>query len=405
MFKIKYDGILSTLTKIELRVRIAVDFFSRNPSIIKFVIPSFLFLFAFFFRYFIFTTWTYSFLGVDEKIYIKSAQKLLSGKQLESLFLPGWPFIISLLMNIKNNLMFLREAVMFLGAFNCTLIYFIGKQVWNVKVGILASVLMSIFPEHLFYSHYLFSEVGLESIILIFTLLIFRKSENKTREFLLLAAFVVLGSGLLYKHFVVIPFSALIIIFIWEKKWKTLLLFILLFIYPLLLSIQFSKINNKDPFFWISSPIKSTQEWSKHRPYLNFNNQTRWMVTKKYFKQLVGRNPSYIFKHSTANIFNLWTPNSFIITRIFRNYYKGLRIKWNIAYSCVGFYTLVLILGSTALIFGPKNSFRSYSILNLFLLTAMGCVWFLVSRYRVPFLFVLILQAAYLIINFNKMRL
>jgi hypothetical protein len=97
---------------------------------------------------------------------------------------------------------------------------------------------------------------------------------------------------------------------------------------------------------------------------------------------------------------NLWTPNSFPAFRLLRATDFG---NYNaphaavLAYGAVGAYIVVMAIGLTGLVFSERGPFKVFAASLLLSLSASSAVFLLCSRYRVPFMFPLVLYGAALI--------
>lgn len=106
-------------------------------------------------------------MGVDHVEYDQVAQNLAFGKGFRmgnggpsTGIPPGTSFLlfpIYLLFGVHYPIA--RIMISLLSAATCIIVYFIGKRLVNEKFGLLASVLLAVYPMHFYYSMHFFSEI------------------------------------------------------------------------------------------------------------------------------------------------------------------------------------------------------------------------------------------------------
>jgi len=331
----------------------------------------------------------YGFFGWDEGFYLKGAGGVLGLSFSENYFMPGWFYILSFAMRVFDNP---RVFVTLVSATTVPVIYLIGEKVFDRPTGIVAGLLLAFFPEDVFFAHYVQAEAMLTLIIAAGTLLLlpFASLGNQKRA---LAAGLFFGAGILYKHFVVIPFMATVVLMALRYRIcaRSLLVMCGAFAIPLLAYTGYFVAQGNDPFFLLNSPLKSFDEWGHNHVTARINPDNRTNVFRNQAEKLMS---GYFFTAAKNNFANLWTPDSYPIARMLKGYYH-----WGISTLCVvdisvGYYALLLLAGVVGLFTGPPSDFRAYAALNLGILTSMSAVLFMVSRYRLPFMPFLVLYAA-----------
>src|SRR5262245_24092891 len=139
---------------------------------------------------------------------------------------------------------------------------------------------------------------------------------------------------------------------------------------------------------------------------------------------LVDRSPSQALSDFKRQLYNVWSPNSFVSRRILglsnentieaearrSRWLYGLPRAWLVplAILVTWSYVVVMVLGLTGLCSCEPSPFKTFSILLLLSLSALGLLVFMSTRYRVAFLFVPLLHTAHLATNatslFDRLR-
>lgn len=355
-----------------------------------------------FVRLIVFLNSGYSFLGVDENYYLGLSRDFIKGVPFKSFFLPGWPFVLSLFFRVFDGILAARLFVIVAGSVTPALVYMLGEKIYSKKVGLVAGLLMAFYPEHIFFSHYIQAEIILEILIILVTLLSFHNSQEFSKPRLLLMVFLLMGLGLLYKHFIVLPFIVLWSLLLYCRRSVVFLVAVGgLFILPTLVYGLYTLRMGGDPLLLINSPLKSADEWS-HGKAANFTAQRKGDFLKAHIDSLRERGLSGVWQKTKWNIFNLWTPNAHHITRLSNGHYKGFKHPWVSIYLSVAFFTFLLVVGAKGFIFGEMTLFRLYSVGNFTVLSMMCLGVFMISRYRFPFIFLLALSAAEVAVNVRR---
>ena len=121
--------------------------------------------------------------------------------------------------------------------------------------------------------------------------------------------------------------------------------------------------------------------------------------------------------------YNLWSPASLVSKRLIgvtvvstsrsekvERWLYGLPRGWGVALTILvtWSYVVVMVLGLTGLCSCEPSPFKTFSILLLLSLSALGLLVFMSTRYRVAFLFVPLLHTAHLATNatslFDRLR-
>lgn len=72
---------------------------------------------------------------------------------------PGYPFFLAIIYRIfGHNILIAKIFQAFIGSFTCIIIYFIGKNIFNKKIGILSALVAAFYPTFIIFSGLLFTE-------------------------------------------------------------------------------------------------------------------------------------------------------------------------------------------------------------------------------------------------------
>lgn len=333
----------------------------------------------------------------DERTYINMAQHLFD-HELNPLFMPGWPFILYLPFRILGDVFTVRFFVIFIGALTSGLLGLLGIKLFGKKTGFLAGLIHAIYIHHIFFSHYFYAEIMVEFLIVSATYLSFEGKERFSKKPLFLASFMILGLGMLVKHFFVIPFVAYLVsapLFL-KSYFKTLLLGALLFFSPIVIYSLALLSSGYDGLMVINSPIKSFEEWNggwmlKGRSHPDSGRAERFQGLLKSYKN---KSVKEKLNFTKENLYRLWSPGTHVSRRLMAGAYKHIPFPLFFANLSFVFYAVILFFGLGALCLSEKNPFTSYVVMNILILSAMSFFLFMTSRYRIPFMFLILLTCA-----------
>ncbi len=218
---------------------------------------------------------------------------------------------------------------------------------------------------------------------------------SKTTLPYLAFGFLVLGCGMLYKHFVIVPFISMFGYFLWKGPRRWIFPLTTIFFLPLILFAIYFYSKGKDPLFWLDSPIKSAQEWDRHYPKGPFPKEKRWEVLKNQVTKKNRWQASKMFANSGKNIVRFWRPNRFVLNRVEK--YHGFKFHAFLRFITVTAYLSVLFLGVWGIVKDFGSFFMIYVAGNVLLVTFLGCFVYLVARYHVPFIFMFVLYTGALL--------
>ena len=164
---------------------------------------------------------------LDEAFYNKWAMSIAGGQWLGAgLFdaLPLYPYILGILFKIFGYDLFIaRLAQIIIGSASCVLLYLLGKEIFNRRAGIAAGLIAALSAPFIFYSGIFVPTVFVVFLYLMALLMFFKALRAKTRRsfflFGIIAGLAVMtrASMLLF-----IPFALFWVVIISSEKKKTL---------------------------------------------------------------------------------------------------------------------------------------------------------------------------------------
>ncbi|KPK97627.1 MAG: hypothetical protein AMJ95_08070 [Omnitrophica WOR_2 bacterium SM23_72] len=335
-------------------------------------------------------------LGGDESNYWQAAISIASGKSTK-LFIhpPLWGFLLSFVAVLSKNPSYARLFTTLISSLAVPLVYFIGTRSFSRKVGIIAGVMYSLYPNNIGFSHYLWAETLFALLVLASTYFFFETIYEKVKSGRFYLSIFLAALGLLAKEFAVILFASFMTLlgtFNFNKKKRALILATIIFLAPAMLYSTWASVSTRKIIILANAYIKNLND------RMRFSADTREEYVRFLLNTLEERFRQ-IPKTSMRELHNLWQPNSYTVHRLlyakdseYGNYHS--RHARGITYWIVGFYIFVVLTGLTGICFGDNTPFRLFAISNMVYLSLLSILFFLVSRYRIPFIFIFILYSA-----------
>lgn len=347
-------------------------------------------------------------LGYDENFYIGNAVRYAEGGTFTNKFyMPGWPWVLSFFARINDSVFFLRHAPVLMGSLTPVLLYHLGRRVFEARTGIVAGFALAAFPDHLMYSHHLYAETALEMLIVGVTLFAFWDRPWKNRPWRDAGTAALFGVLLMVKHFVVLVYGGFLLSRSYtSRRWLKTIAVAAAFLIPLFLQGAYMGMTGRDPLMIVNSPLKSVGEWgpvqmreAAFKPGVNrlqkIKTHIYWLFKVRPFRE------SWWSFH--MNLDRVWSPGTYAIRRLLTNFYSISPGLWYVWLSVIC-YIGVILLGVTGLSFAEGTVFRRYCIVTCVLLSSMAAAWFMMSRYRYPFMFPFFLYGANLVVDFARYR-
>ena len=209
------------------------------------------FLISFCIRIF-FLPWAWKLVTVgDEKYYWNYLpNRILSGNFAGTVERPPvWGYMMLIPHAISSHPIAGRIFCTLVGSFVPVLLYFLAARILDKRKGFFAALLMAVYPTHIGYSHYLWSEVffGALCLLSVYFFFGFVKDQQKTKYLIL--SFCIAGIALITKEFAVILFSGLVVTLCTlqvKNKFKKVFTAAVIFVLPMLVySFVISTVINK----------------------------------------------------------------------------------------------------------------------------------------------------------------
>ena len=122
---------------------------------------------------------------------------------------PFWSLLVVGARALHDDPLAARALTTLIGACTAPVVYLLARRVSGRRTGLVAGLILAFYPEHVGFSHYLWSECLFTLQIALVLLFLLRFLENGRRADLVLASSVA-GIALVTKVFAVIVFAAMI---------------------------------------------------------------------------------------------------------------------------------------------------------------------------------------------------
>jgi len=351
-------------------------------------------------------------LAGDEQYYWDYSEYLERG-EVDWLVLrpPAWSLLVVAARTLHDDPLAGRALATLIGALTAPVIYLLGRRIFGRRAGLAAGLILAFYPEHVGYSHYLWSECLFTLEIALVLLFLLRFLESGRRSDLVLGS-AVAGIALATKVFAVIVFAAMIVtLVLFERRARMANVAVasLLFLLPATLhSVVASRAAGRRIVLGETGVLSMRQAVGLDPPGgLNYDPERRDEQAAELVRTLRERPFSRAVRDVSRQFANLWTPNSFVSHRLLvprtaqhaekRAY--GVPLAWGLplTVAVTAAYILVLVLGLAGLCLSDTTPFKVFSVVCLVGLCATTLVTFSASRYRAPFVFLFVIQSAQLL--------
>lgn len=371
-----------------------------NGTRLRLAEPLLLLLLALAVRLSLFPYWQDLKLSGDE-VYYWDLARLIADGNLPKAFLrpPLWSYVLSLSAFICEHYACGRLFTAIISSFSVPLIYWLGKCVFNRKVGIISAITFCIYPNVLGFSHYLWSESFFTLLILLSTFLFFKSLGNEKSQLLLYSSFFVSGVSLLAKESAVIHFASTILTVATTElanKKAIITKGIIIFLTPVTFYSVLATVSARRPVILADAFVYNSNEADLGKVVFSKSTGTNLKIFMD--RLLVVKEMPARFARQLSN---LWAPNSFLIFRLLRSEqkYDNLRFRSLIAFVTAGLYILVIALGLTGICCAENRSFQVFAVANLLFLSVAGSLFLLCSRFRIPFMYIFVMYTSLVLCN------
>ncbi len=329
-------------------------------------------------------------LTADESYYWKQSSFPLLVPQFRP---PLWPFVLKLARLFSDEAYAGRLFSVVLGSLFVVLLFALAERLFDRRTAWIAALLGAFCPELVVWSHFLFAETLFSSLLVIACLALFRRAgESPTSPW---AGCLLLGLALLAKEFAVVMFAALVttqLLLPGRNRIRTVVLGSLLFIVPNFLfwgalSLKTGKLEAPYPAAMANAQRASDDQGSAsgggaHAPVKTLGSVVA--ATRDNFKRL-------------------WGSTSFVQWRLGSGHYG----------KPVGTWLLVLLVlvhgcllsgGLIGLACEPDRRWRTLAFGCIVFLSLTAFPLMLVSRFRLPFMFLFLLGTARVLAEPRRIR-
>jgi 4-amino-4-deoxy-L-arabinose transferase-like glycosyltransferase len=322
---------------------------------------------------------------------------------------PLWSHLVWLTKAVFGEPIAVRALSALLGAATVPLVYLLGARVCDRRVGLGAAVGLALYPVHIGYSHYLWAEACFGFLLVLSTLLFFGFLENGRTRTLLLGA-LACSLAVLVKVFAGIVFVAFVVTALlqgFERKLARLALAGLVFVLPIAgYSVYASNLVGRRVIVSETGVFNLRQAVGLDESF-DYQPDLRDEKAAELYEHLLARSPARTLADASTQFANLWTPSTYATSRVLPDAEWNRASLWTyglplwaalpLAIVTTAAYVFLVVLGVTGLCLGRSSPFRTFSILTLLGLCGITAVAYLTSRFRLSFMWLLVLHASVLI--------
>lgn len=329
---------------------------------------------------------------------------------------PLWPLLLTAVGQVFDGVLALRLVTVVLGSLAAALVAVLARDLFGRRTGLVAGILFAVYPEHVFFSHYLWAEVFFGLLCLGAAIPFFRYvSEPERGRGRLWAACLVAGLALLTKEFAGALFLGMAVTLAARPATRsiaTLGAATAIFLAPFLLYVgwAFAQPDAK------TLPLYAAVGNFREALGLEFRSAetSRSADVRELAGALAARGLGERVRATRHQLYNLWTPNSFPLKRLtpkgrkYRfspswawGYGEGFSRRWFVPF--VGFYAFAMVLGLAGLFLSDATPFRTFAVTCLVVLSGASVLALYVSRFRLPFMFLMIVYAAYALVRLPEL--
>lgn len=336
--------------------------------------------------------------------YYWQVPKFLANGEFSSTVLrpPLWGYMLAIPAFIYDHIISGRILAVIIGSCAPVLVYLLAARVFNRKTALIAGLLYVFFPTHIGYSHSLWAELFFGVLVLLSTLFFFIFIEDTKKKKYFVLCFATAGLALLAKEFAVILFAGLFLTLFFlkvENKYKKLALAAVLFMTPAFAYSVTASCLTKKVIVLNDAIILNFQAGAGIWGQYSFENREE--NVSDLLGTLKKRGVAGTVENSIMQASNLWAPKSYISTRIASQpkpgWDYGIENPKPLIYLIAGYYVFLVLTAIPGICMAENGTFKWFSIACLFLLTSTCVLALLVSRYRLPFMFIIVIYSAHLL--------
>jgi len=363
----------------------------------------------------------------DPKVYDSIAKGLVQGEgyhvaEKRAFFPPGYPYFLAVFYSIFGFHIFPVQLVQtVLAAITCLLIFFLGKKLANERTGLCAAGLFAVYPQFIRYPGNLYVETLFIFLFLLALVFLFDIGQKPSYLKPVTAGFI-LGLSALVREislFMLFPIILWAILMMkgssekgqWGKRLSVFVVFFALTISPWTLRNyylfhSFIPISTNGGFnFYLGNNPQATGEYNYESdakikwPHPLNNESPEELLLLEVEAARIGykkginyilHNPDHFFRLALKKFVLLWRPPTYNLN-LRKNFIETIyRIIWLVN------YLLILLLAIPGLWISVKSFGREWILfpLLLFSVTGIHMLMYSATRYRLPWIPMLMILAA-----------
>ena len=334
---------------------------------------------------------------------------------------PGWYGILTLIKSTVGSLLLTRIALLIISSLSPVILYMLGREAFGSKTGWIAGLFWVFYPNHVFYSHYLWPAIFFEMLTMGALFLLIRYFNNQENLTNLYLAFSIIGLSFFIKEmslFIFIAAFATFCIFAKKRPARGLLGVLAISLLPIIIYSTLISLRMGHPVF-ISNASKIAMSQAVLIDQSDRHNKTIEVDALLHsgfqegtreshaviLKRILGRKISLAIDNGFDQISKFLSPTSFPQLRLHSDRrllnYSKIYPKPAL-YPFVLSYLLLVIMGLIGLCLTPHTTFKTlgFMIIVLFVMTGFF-VGFYHSRYRLPIMFLFAIGSAHCLKDFK----
>jgi 4-amino-4-deoxy-L-arabinose transferase-like glycosyltransferase len=342
-------------------------------------------------------------LAFDESYYWRTAEKGFLEPQLR---MPLWSGALALVRLVRDEPIAGRLLAVLLGSLSAALACRLARHLYGARAGLVAGAIAACHPELVMWSHYIWSEMLFGFLLLAACTRFFPPSPDEPPR--VVAAGAWLGLAFLTKEFALVPFAAFCVALVAGRVRLPpgrLALGAVLFLLPLATYMAAFRVHNGKHF----RPLGAAAGNLRQAVGLDANEEKS---RETYRETVATYDLRGIAGKTRENLVRLWGSQSFPLWRLSaRSAPSHLRIReiqdgsgdygevparW-VLLGFVAFHALVLLAGVVGLAASEHRTFKPFALSTVVFLSLAAVPALLVSRFRVPFLFLFVVETARLL--------
>ncbi len=306
---------------------------------------------------------------------------------------PLWPFVLKLARLFSDEACAGRLFSVVLGSLFVVLLFALAERLFDRRTAWIAALIGAFCPELVVWSHFLFAETLFSSLLVLACLALFpRAPESRASPWV---GCLLLGLALLAKEFAVVMFAALAttqLLLPGRKRIRTVVLSSLLFVVPNFLfwgalSLKTGKLEAPYP-----AAMANAQRASNDRGGASSGETSA-----------PGKSLASVASATRDNFKRLWGSTSFVQWRLGSGHYGKPAGTWLLVL-LVLVHGCLLAGGLIGIVCEPDRRWRSLAFGCIVFLSLTAIPLFLVSRFRLPFMFLFLLGTARVLAEPRRIR-